>query len=315
MWCMRNRKTRFGLSNKLKSSGIIVIVLSSFVLFTFNRCGKSLTIIPIPPTETDVHFLGHKGGGNNAYNPYHIENSLPAVQDGLKTMNGVEVDIQMSLDGTIWIYHNADLGETCCDTSYHRSLPLLKDSEIEKVLICSGTKQSRIYKLQELIDFWNNYPNGFVISMHVKTDQGSSVFNNPIIGGQAAYLSKMADNLLKVFTAVNYDNQLHFEVFSGAFLNKIHTNIPKAKVILLKEVDFPSQIDAALSGGYDGVSCHFSDPTVTAAEVKRARDKGLIVHTWTPDTVDELKKALALHPNFIQTDDINAISNLNLKIL
>lgn len=156
------------MRDSFKKIQFVLFFAGSLLLLTTTRCQKET--MPDPPIETNVHFLGHKGGGNNSFNPNHIENTLLSIQDGLKTMNGVEVDAQMSLDGTIWMFHHADIGESSCNTNYHHSIPLLKDTEIQKVLICSGGKQSRIYKLEELVSLWNATPAGFYFSMHVKLD-------------------------------------------------------------------------------------------------------------------------------------------------
>lgn len=80
---------------------------------------------------------------------------------------------------------------------------------------------------------------------------------------------------------------------------KIHSEIPNIKVCLLKEVSFQQQIRDALNLRYDGVSCIFTEPTLTAFEVKRAQDNGLVVHLWIPDTEKELQSLYDLHPDFI----------------
>lgn len=280
----------------------IALVSGVLFIFVFNQCKKDT--ITLAPLNLDVVFLGHKGGGNNLFNNLHIENTLPSVQDGLKTMNGVEVDVQMSLDGTIWIYHNADLGETSCNANFHHCLILLKDTEIEKIQICSGGMQDRIYKLKELVDFWNIKNEGFPISLHLKTDMGRDTLNHPLIGGQSAYLLKFADKLAMLFPSIQTEDRIFVEIFDSAFRNKIHATIPKMSVCLLKEVTFPQQVDAAIGGGYDGISSGFDCELISAAEVKRARDNGLAVHLWTPDTKVEIIQAYNLKPTHIQTDNM-----------
>ncbi len=271
-------------------------------LLTFTQCKK--TDINLTPLNLDVLFFGHKGGGNNSYNINYIENTLPSVQDGLKSMNGVEVDVQMSLDGTLWLFHHPDIGEMSCQANYRHSLITLKDTEIEKIQVCSGTKQSRIYKLKELVDYWNGQNEGFPISMHIKLDQGVDTLNHPLVGGELAYLLKLADKLAILFPSIQNQDRIFVEVFDSAFRNKVHATIPHMKVCLLKEVPFPDQVDSAISNGYDGVSSGFDSALISAAEVKRARDNGLIVQLWTPETKAEIIQAYLLKPNQIQTDNM-----------
>ena len=91
-------------------------------------------------------------------------------------------------------------------------------------------------------------------------------------------------------------------------VTKIHNILPGIKVCLIKEVTFPKQFNDALALGYDGVSCSIYESTLTLDEVKRAHTNGLIVHLWTCDTNAELIKAYSLKPDFIQTDNPDAIN-------
>ena len=191
----------------------------------------------------------------------------------------------------------------------------MTDAEIEKTSVCNGSKHDRIYKLDELINLWNASANGFVISMEVKLDFPADTMNSTLIGGEAVYLSKLANQMKKLFPTVKFQNQLLMEVYDAKFCTKIHSLIPEIKVCLLKSVTFPQQINDAMALGYDGVSCIFNEPTLNAAEVIRARSNGLIVQLWTPDTKEELTKTFNFHPNYIQTDNMDAISLLNLKVI
>ena len=286
----------------------IAVILSALVLFLMTtRCQKDSTITPAI-IKADVTFLGHKGGGNNTYNPNQIENTLLSFKEGLKTLDGVETDLQMSLDGTIWLFHNTDLGDWSCASNYHHTIVLMKDADIVKVNMCNGNIHDRVYKLEELISFWSSTPNGFPISMHIKLDFEADTINNPLIGGEAAYLSKFAERLKLLFPTIKYPNQINIEVYDATFCTKIHTILPGLKVCLIKEVTFPKQINDALALGYDGVSCSISESTLTLDEVKRAHSNGLIVHIWTCDSNTELLKAYNLKPDFIQTDNLNAIN-------
>ena len=290
---------------------IILLLFGLVLLIGLNRCKREP--VTLTPTTTDVKFLGHKGGGNSLINSTHIENTLLSVQDGLKTLGGAEVDIQMSLDGTIWMFHNADVGASTCKNNYHHSIVLLKDAEISQLQICCNNVQDRIYKLQELISVWSANPTGFILSMHLKLDFPSDTLNNQLIGGEAAYLSKFANSLAKIFPTVIHPGQLIVEVYDATFCGIIHSKIPGIKVCLIKEVTFQQQIHDALALGYDGVSCTFDEPTLTVNEVKRARDSGLFVELWTPDIKSDLLTTLNLQPNFIQTNNLDALIMLNVK--
>ncbi len=288
----------------------IFLVLAIFVLCY--SCQKDT--VTSPPTATSVQFLGHKGSGNSSLNPAFVENTLTGIQKGLTTLSGVEVDLQMSLDGTIWLYHNMDLSNSSCKAISGKTIILSRDNEISALNICTSRTQDRIYKLTELLTIWNQSSNPYYISLHIKLDYPVDSLNKPVIGGEAMYLAKFADNLAKVLPSVKSPGKIIVEVYDDTFCKRVHQLIPGIKVCMQKEVSFPKQIDDALALGYDGVSCIFNETTLTEAEVTRAQKNGLIVELWTPNSKEELTKSIQLHPNTIQTDNLNALSDLNVTV-
>lgn len=289
--------------------GPVFSILLLIVLF--NGCKKD--IATTPDAVSNVVFLCHKGSGSTLLNPSVIENTLPAVQTGLKFLPGVELDIQMSLDGTPWIFHNLDLSTTSCTPITPRTIILSHDAEISKINICSSIARDRIYKLSEIISYWNQAATPFYISFHIKLDYPPDSMNSPAIGGESLYLAKLADNIAKVIPSVKSPGKIMIEVYDATFCNKIHQLIPGIKVHLQKDVTFTRQIDDALALNYDGVSSIFTDKALTAAEVTRAQKGGLMVQLWTPDNIQELTDAYNYHPDFIQTDNLDVLEILTLK--
>jgi glycerophosphoryl diester phosphodiesterase len=267
-----------------------------------------------PPAENTVKFLGHKGSGSSSINPAYIENTLPAIQKGIETLSGVELDLQMSLDGTLWLFHDTNMATSSCTAMPSKTIILSTDTDISKIKICSSKAQERIYRLSELLSYWNQAANPFYISLHIKLDFPADSMNKPVIGGEALYLAKMADNLAKILPSVKAPGKIILEVYDATFCKRIHQLIPGIKVCLIKEVTFPKQVSDALALGYDGVSCIFSETTLTAAEVAKAQSSGLLVQLWTPDSKVELDKAHNFLPDFIQTNNLNAPTDLNLII-
>ena len=117
-----SRTSFFHRDNLPKILNFTFVGLVLLILITLIQCQIQPDLGPT--TETDVRFLGHKGGGDNSFGATYIENTILSVKEGLKTLNGVEVDIQMSLDGTIWMFHNGDLAGSGCNTNYRNSIIL-----------------------------------------------------------------------------------------------------------------------------------------------------------------------------------------------
>ncbi|MCE1198834.1 MAG: hypothetical protein LWW85_07685 [Marinilabiliales bacterium] len=289
---------------------LVVFTAIGFV-FLFSQCSKE-TVAP-PATETDVVMLAHKGGGDMDYNPNFMDNTVPAVKSSVAKLPGVEVDIQMSLDGTIWLFHDGTLSRLTT-TKANRYLFTMKDAEISKLVQTNGIVQDRLYKLSELLNYRSTLAKPFYVSLHVKTDFSADTLNLPFIGGEAAYLSRLADNLVKVLPSVSVPGTIFVEVYDATFCKKVKSLIPGIKVCLIKEVTFPIQVRDAVNLGYDGISSIFTEPTMTKELVDNAKSAGLIVQLWTPNTKEELDAAFAMHPTTIQTGNLEAMSLLNVVL-
>lgn len=58
-----------------------------------------------------IKFLGHKGSGPIGKNGNNslIENSWKSIENAVNSLDGTEIDIQMSADSTLWVFHDHEL--------------------------------------------------------------------------------------------------------------------------------------------------------------------------------------------------------------
>ena len=91
------------LFNKAVYGGFILSII-----LMLNTC-KKINYYPDKNTyPVKTKFLAHRGCGTSDIQ----ENTLEAVKYGISRLNGVEIDIQLSKDRTIWLAHNVEL-ESC----------------------------------------------------------------------------------------------------------------------------------------------------------------------------------------------------------
>jgi glycerophosphoryl diester phosphodiesterase len=265
-----------------------------------------------PTKETSVIFIGHKGGGGNLYNDINMENTISAMKEGVKYLDGVETDLQMSRDGTIWMYHDTDLASDFCDKGPRAGIIFQTDSVISTLYHCHRTKKDRLYKLSELIDLWDSNPN-FYISLEVKTSWTIAEFDR--MGGKNPYLAKLAYNLAKALNNSNAQEKMLIEIDSKFFCDRLKTykSTQNIKTSLIRGGDMRQNIKDALELGYSGISCDFENESVTAENVKEAQQSGLIVQLWTPYYQKDLTSVFQLQPDFIQTDNVKAKRFLNVR--
>jgi glycerophosphoryl diester phosphodiesterase len=267
----------------------------------------------IPEAETDILFLGHRGGGGNSFNDVNIENTLNSVKQGFTNLDGVEIDLQMSKDGTIWAFHNFNVNDFSCETDLStKNIPFLTDAEIELIAVCHKTKRDRIYKLSEIIDYWDNHTIGRFISLEVK------IFFDPAfneIGGVNTYFTRMANSLVTTLANVKQINQLFIEVNSKLFIDivKADQKTKDIKCLLIRSGTLERKIEIALQEGYDGLSLNYDDVELTKETVKSAKNLGLYINLFTPYYKSEVVRAFEMEPNSIQVDNMDAKRYLNVK--
>ena len=270
---------------------------------------------PIVKSKATSFFLGHKGAGSNNYNTVNMEHSIASFKEALQYLDGVEIDAQMSKDGTIWLFHDVDINASLCSpTSVHNSILTLHDNQIAALQLCQGTKKDRVYKFSELIDLWNSSPNGFYIDMEIKTAIDKPDYD--FFGGEPTYLIKMAASMNNVLSNLKHPGKLlQVDDYSTRFSTAMKT-YPVGKTLtymLVEDLPFATNVADAIKGNFDGVIHIFTDPTLSASAVKAAQAKGLLVSLFSPYTDAEVLGTYNLLPDFIDTDHTTVKKDLNIQ--
>jgi len=282
---------------------LTIYSLLSFVFLNYVSCKKD-------KITTNVKFLGHKGAGGNYFNDVHMENTIPSFAQAIETLDGVETDVAMSLDGTIWMYHNQDVNDYACDEVPGRFIPAMRDSELEKIMLCHESKKDRIYKFSELMAFWESRGKSFIISLDIKPTFPAWVFD--MVGGRSAYYDKLAKSLSEIPSSAEGTEKILLEFDSPRFLSQLKLYPKTEKMVRYYTGDggMEDHIQTALARGYDGISVDGNKASVES--VKKAKSVGLKVQLWTPYFRDELRPVFAMEPDFIHTDNIHAKKALNI---
>lgn len=283
---------------------VILIVFGALIL---NSCRKYEVL-----KDTDVIFFGHKGGGSNVYNTNFMENTLPSFKETLEFLDGIEFDIHMSLDGTIWIYHNHDLNDkSCTPPETPRYIPLMRDTEIEQNMLCEFGKSDRVYKFSEVIDFWNSTSRSFPMTIDIKISYPSEILAE--MGGRNNYYQKLAKALADDIKEVENTHLIAFEFLHNSFMTELKKYDPTKNTLMFYsgDEDFAGHVNKAISGGYNGISLHYK--YATKELIEEAKEMGLLVQLWTVYYNDEIKKVFDLSPDYIHTDNIFTKNLLRVK--
>ena len=112
-----------------------------FILILFYSCNKKTDY-------HDVKLIGHAGMGISIQNSFYHDNSMESIDLALSIngCDGVEVDVQISLDTNIWLYHDPYLQS---ETNLSGSISLKYDHELNHAKYKS-VHHEKIIQLKEL---------------------------------------------------------------------------------------------------------------------------------------------------------------------
>jgi glycerophosphoryl diester phosphodiesterase len=178
-----------------------LVILFSAVILLLCGCRKEETF-------SNIEILGHGGNGLEIVNAFYHDNSLESIELALLTdgCDGVELDVRLSADGTLWLYHDNELddgtnGTGCIETSTDEYLStlhyktvdqesLIRLSDIPKSYLagkkvyidsrsfieCTSASADVSMFLDQVINFRNECPSSTEIVVETRDDQWEPVF-------------------------------------------------------------------------------------------------------------------------------------------
>jgi len=231
-----------------------------------------------------IEIIGHGGMGvEHPMSVYH-DNSLESVSLALQFpgMNGVEVDVQMDLDGELWLYHDERLdsetnGEGCIGSLHSDSIKELSYNTNQ------GEKLCRLNQILPLLD------SSSVLFIDVKS------FNSCAAAGQ---------------------NPVHFiEAMNGALNSaqcEVRVIISNAEWLPYFIPFFPTyfssdqhtEIENNISAhmGLTGIVVRYS--SISETQVESYKNQGIKVFLYEMRSPKGIKRALHKNPDGIIPDDI-----------
>jgi len=265
--------------------------ISLFLITTFCLAGCKNSEMETEYPETRI--LGHRGSGLTSEE--FQENTFSSVINAFKRLDGAEADIQCSKDGTIWLFHDANLpgNELLC-------VPGATDRELDE--LSRESENFTITRLEEIFEYMIQMEEKPMLSLDVKGHFTNGCFETD--NAPNSYFDLMAQSLFDLLALYSLHAHVIVETDYVYFLDLIKNKEPKVELYLLGYQNIRERIDKALTSGYQGISYNFKDEYLTHEEIELARQNGLKVQLWTINTAEEMELALSWNPAFIQTGNL-----------
>lgn len=252
------------------------------LLFLVSACSKN-------EGYEQIKVLGHAATGLNIVNSVYHDNSKEAVEFALSIegCQGVEIDIQLSKDGKLWLYHDENLnsetnGEGCVSDLNSDVLGTLHYTTLAKEeLVSLDQLDWSLFKGKEI----------FLDLRHLNACVGTYVSVQKVIDALIE-LDLLTLQDVKVNCLVGYDAwieplisagfSVYFSIYSIQEFDQMENLYPLVEGYVVKNKDFNSN------------------------EIQKIKDNNKKVYIFEIRSPKGIRSALRKNPNGVITDDIRA---------
>ena len=265
----------------------LFVIILTLIMINSGSCEKIEYQPDNPFSGIPTKILMHRGNG---YNTDFVQNTLPAVVYGLSVHDGVEIDIQYSKDGTLWLDHDNEVFD--CEGNDIGCFQTLTDDEITAVATCNDTL--RYHTLESVFELMaSEYPESY-ISLDIK-GQYCEIINSK------ETMRSMAQAVLALVGQYNMQNKVLVESSSVEFLQELDNQT----IIGQCFIEF-GDVDAGLANAdatnARGISLEYGVEEVDAEVVDLIHRKGYALILWTINEPEDIKDTWDAKPDFIETD-------------
>lgn len=239
--------------------------------------------------NNQIDVLGH--GGMGISNLYPM-NSAESILNCLNLQaDGSEMDLQMTLDSILVLFHDGNLNESTDISGVVNSMTW------SEVLAANYTNTPygnyNVIKVDDLFSSLEDYTKyTFTFDVKLYTE-------NP---NYQQYIDVFSDEVIRMFNKYGLYNNVYVESQDPGFLQLIQQKKPEIGVYYYPQT-FEDGFDRAIQFGFKGIS--ISTDVITKENVQLAHDNGLFVTIWGVDTKERNREAILKNPDMIQTDKVD----------
>lgn len=254
-----------------------LLIISVLGLFS---CKKHADLYP------DTTIGGHACAGLHISSSNYHDNSLEAYKyaRSFEKVEMIEVDAQLSLDGTLWLFHDPELND---ESTGEGAVPQKNDSYLSGLKYSSLEKENLIRLLDLPADL-----KGIRLLIDLKESDGSE---SGLIDSTA--LLDALNQAKQYF----YNGDLAMVTNTGRFLPAIKALGFKVYYNAVNAGQFLNYSNASVSDG-----AVFRNSEISISDVNSVKSLGKEVIIYDVRSSDGIRSAFEKSPDYLLTDDIKA---------
>lgn len=280
----------------------IYLLLSGFLLSGLFYCCEKIKYYP----DTEMHevntlILAHRGGAASSGFP---EYSKRAAEYAFGMADGIEVDLQISKNRIIWLCHDAMLPS--CGGKTYGCIPETSDIQIVELDTCDGNS-SEYTRFEEIFYLMHSKYPGKRISLDVKAWYPCGISSSDVL----SVMNVIGEEIIRLTKKYSLQHYVMVESETATFLNYVKRHSSGIDCYLISLGDFERAMQLSLESGFTGISFKYKfKEEITAENIQLIRKKGLKVQLWTVNSEEDIREALSINPDYIQTDNLAYFSGL-----
>lgn len=248
-----------------------------------------------------VDVIGHGGVGFESETQPLPSNSLASIRKALEGLgaDGVEVDVQMTIDSALVLYHDEYLDSK---TGCHGCIPEYKLNDVNacEYTIGPSNETLRIYTLKGLLTQYSTLDEPPIIYLDMRLSNACDNYS-------LVDLDVMARELREVMVWYNAFDFVRVESGSKAFLEKLIA-LDSRFQLYLDANNMQDALAIAEPLGLRGVV--LNNQLVSADDVEQAHNAGIEVILFNVKSASSTRDALEKSPDGIQTDVIEIMQSM-----
>lgn len=264
------------------------LILTLLILTSFFSCGKNnIDLSQIRNLNEDrISPFGHAGMGISSQFPF---NSFESISNALNIgAEGVEIDIQMTKDSVLVLFHDKTLQEQTDLEGfiYDQNWSYIKQATYKNPLFA----EYKIVSLDQLFEHLKNVKDyQFLLDFKLYQSDDSD-----------SYVATYINAITKTVEKHQLENNILPSFFQKKYLEKLKSVRPNYKLVISNSFENAILIADEL----DAYGIILNNDNVIKSQIEQAHEEGIRIYLFGTYSKNDNLDAIEKHPDFILTDKV-----------
>ena len=248
-----------------------------------------------------ISIIGHGGIGFESLQNPLPHNSYSSVVKAVEAygVEGVEVDIQLSSDGVLFMYHDNTLESLtdCAGCVLFNASEVLKNCRYRSSIRSNLFLNETLSPIEDIFKKFVEWPVQPILILDIKEAMptcGAFVFED--------YVQKIVDEIARLIIKYNALDWIIVEAEKMVFLRALQEKLPTIRLSFIPNYHLEEEVVDAAENGIYLISCR--NDLITKEFSNFIHANGLRVAIYSVRTREGTIRAINKSPDFIYTDNI-----------